>query len=372
MTDQANPSQANSGAPRTALSAARILAIVLPVAIVGFGAYFWSKSLESKAHSELAANVISKMFVSEPMPEKGGMEYPDEDHDLVADPPNDPAKMINPDQLVFSYVATEEAPIPDETWKELAAAIEKKTGKKVKLAHYTKVDDQLADLKNGKLHIVGLNTGLVPSAVERSGFVPLCTLGKADGSFGYTMEFLVPAGSQIKKPADIKGHKVTFTRLDSNSGCKAPLVYLKEQCNLWPERDYAWGFSLGHEDSIKNVAKKELEVVTVASDILARMEENKEVDPAAVVSIYKSERFPPATIGYAYNLTPELRDGIRDTLLKFDWKGTGLEKQFGPEGKEKFVQVNYKDDWANTRRIDQVIAEARKASAPTRAPAKGT
>src|SRR4029079_19621600 len=180
MTVQANPNQGNSGAPRPAPSVARILAIVLPVAIVGFGAYFWSKTLESKARSELAANVVSKMFVSEPMPSKSGMEYKDEDHDLVADPPTDPAKMINPDELVFSYVATEEKPIPDETWKELVAAIEKKTGKKIKISHDSKVDEQLADLKNGKLHIVGLNTGLVPIALERAGFVPLCTLGKAD------------------------------------------------------------------------------------------------------------------------------------------------------------------------------------------------
>lgn len=236
----------------------------------------------------------------------------------------------------------------------------------MKVAHYTKVDDQMADLAKGKLHIVGLNTGLVPSAVEHDGFVPLCTLAKADGSFGYTMELLVPAGSAIKDPAQIKGHKVTFTRPDSNSGCKAPIVLLKEKYNFWPERDYQWGFSLGHEDSIRRVAKKELEVVAVASDILAGMVEKKEVDPAGFVSIYKSERFPPATIGYAYNLSPELREGIRETLLKFDWKGTGLEKQFGPEGKEKFVPVNYKDDWANTRRIDQVIAESRKSSTPAK------
>jgi len=90
--------------------------------------------------------------------------------------------------------------------------------------------------------------------------------------------------------------------------------------------------------------------------------EKKDVDPAAFVSIYKSERFPPATIGYAYNLTPELRDAIRETLLEFEWKGTGLEKEFGAGGTTKFVAVSYKDDWADTRRIDQVIAEARKAS----------
>jgi phosphonate transport system substrate-binding protein len=200
--------------------------------------------------------------------------------------------------------------------------------------------------------------------------VPLCALGKADGSFGYTMQLLVPAGSPIKDPSQIKGHKVTFTRLDSNSGCKAPLVLLKEDYNLLPARDYQWGFSQGHEDSIQSVANKEkqAEVVAVASDILARMIENKQVDPASFNTIYKSKPYPPATIGYVYNLTPELRDGIRETFLKFQWKGTGLEKQFGPEGKEKFVPVSYKDDWANTRRIDQVIAEARKSSTP----AKGT
>jgi phosphonate transport system substrate-binding protein len=361
MNDEANSIQPGSGKSRPAHSVGRILAIVLPVALVGLVAYWWSSTLESKARNELASNVVGKMFVSEAMPTKSAMAFADEDRDLVADPPTDPAKLIQPDELVFSYVATEEDPIADDTWKELTAAIETKTGKKVKIAHYTKVDDQMADLAKGKLHIVGLNTGLVPSAVEREGFVPLCALGKADGSFGYTMQLLVPAGSPIKDPAQIKGHKVTFTRLDSNSGCKAPLVLLKEKYNLLPERDYQWGFSLGHEDSIKRVAAKELEVVAVASDILARMVENKEVDPAAFVSIYKSERFPPATIGYAYNLTPELRDGIRETLLTFEWKGTGLEKQFGPEGKEKFVPVNYKDDWANTRRIDQVIAEARKS-----------
>ena len=151
------------------------------------------------------------------------------------------------------------------------------------------MSEQLAALKKGELHITGLNTGLVPVAVERDGFVPLCTLGRADGTFGYTMEILVPAGSAIKEPKDIKGHKVTFTRPDSNSGCKAPFVLLMEEYKLMPERDYQWNFSLGHEDSIKRIAAKEIEVAPVASDILARMVEKGEVDPASVVSIYKSE-----------------------------------------------------------------------------------
>jgi phosphonate transport system substrate-binding protein len=353
---------ANAATPRPAPSARRVLLIVLPIAAVLSALYLFYVARESRVRSDLASTVMGKIFASAPIP-SGSMAFADADNDMVADPPKDAAKLINPDTLVFSYVASEERGQPEEAWKELAAALKGKTGKEVKVAHFDTPEQQLVALKNGELHILGLNTGLVQSAVEKDGFVPLCTMGRDDGSFGYTMEFIVPAGSPTKKLEDIKGRKVTFSRLDSNSGCKAPLVLLKEKYNLLPERDYDYGFSQGHEDSIKRIATKEFEIAPVASDILAGMIEKKEVDPAAFVSIYKSERFPPATIGYAHNLAPELRDAIRLALLKFEWKGTGLEKNFGAGGTTKFVPVNYKDDWADTRRIDQIIAEARKASA---------
>jgi phosphonate transport system substrate-binding protein len=369
MNESTSPANSTSDTPRPAPSAGRVLSIVLPIALVLLTVYWWSTRLELQARSEIAPNLIGRIFISEPVPTGGPMAFPDKDNDMLADPPSDAVKLINPDTLVFSYVATEESDLPDEMWSELIAAIKAKTGKEVKITHYPTSDEQLAAMKAGELHIAGMNTGLVQLAVEQYGFVPFCTKGQEDGTWGYTMEFLVPAGSPIKKLEDIKGHKVMFTTLDSNSGCKAPLVLLKEKYNLLPERDYTFGFSQGHKTSIKALADKEkgFDVAPVASDVLAGMIDSKEIDPASVVSIYKSERFPPATIGYAYNLPPELRDGIRETFLKFDWKGTGLEKEKKfAAGSTKFVPVNYKDDWANTRRIDQVIAEARKSSSQNR------
>src|SRR3954451_10001750 len=112
MTDQANPTQSSYSPPRPAPSAGRILAIVVPVALVGLIAYWWSSTLESKARNELASNVVGKMFISEAMPTKSALAFADEDHDLVADPPTDPAKLLKPDEIVFSYVATEDTPIP--------------------------------------------------------------------------------------------------------------------------------------------------------------------------------------------------------------------------------------------------------------------
>jgi phosphonate transport system substrate-binding protein len=348
--------------PNSAFSLRRILLIVLPVSVVFLGMFLASKRWEPAAREEMTTDVLARMFTSDTALVTDSMSFPDQDDDMVADPPSDASKLIDPQVLMFSYVASQEESAPEEAWTELLKAISDKTGREVKFVKYDNVDEQLGALRKGELHIAGLNTGIVPPAVQRDGFVPLCTFGHEDGTFGYTMQFLVPADSPIKKMEDIKGHKVTFTRLDSNSGCKAPLVLLKDKYKMLPERDYDWGFSQGHEDSVKHVAAKEFEVAPVASDVLARMVEKGEVDANAYRSIHESERFPPATIGVAYNLNPELRDAIQTTLLEFKWEGTGLEKEFGPEV-TKFVPVKYKDDWANIRRIDQVIAQARARKA---------
>lgn len=345
--------------PQASMSVTRILSIVLPAAIVGIAAYALASRSVTVARDDNAPNILSRMFTAKSVPPVNQLAFTDRDGDLVADAPEDPAQCIDPQPLVFSFIAGEEAGIEESKWKVLLDKLAEKTGKDVKYVHYNSVKDQLAALKNGEVHIAGLNTGIVPTAVQLDGFVPICTFGRDDGTYGYTMEFIVPAGGQIKKIAEIRGHKVMFTRLDSNSGFKAPLVLLMDHpYDMLPDRDYEWGFSQDHEVSISKIAAKEFEVAPVASDILARMLEQGTVKDDQIETIYTSERFPPAALGMVYNLTPELQSEIREALIGFELKGTDLEGEFGADA-TKLVAVNYKDDWANTRRIDQVIAQVR-------------
>lgn len=343
---------------QASLSVTRVMLVVVPVAVLGLAAFLWSKTLEPAAQRELSQNVFARILSANAvtMP----MSFPDKDGDLVADPPEEPEKMISPEVLRFSFVAGETESVPEGAWKELINALAEKTSRKVEYVHYSTVEEQLAALKKGDLHIAGLNTGIVPIAVQSDGFVPLCTFGRDDGSYHYTMKVIVPADSSIKSLRELKGRKIIFTRPDSNSGCKALLMLLKEQEDMQPERDYTWAFSLGHEESIRGVANKEYEAAPVASDILERMIEKGEIGAGAIRTIYESERFPPATIGYVYNLTPELRTAIREALLGFNLVGTGLEGQFGSQV-TKLVEVDYKNDWATARRIDQLAINASKA-----------
>lgn len=340
-------------------SLARLLKVLLPVIILGYaGFHLLSSSYEQAAQAELQENVLQKLLADVEVKSDASIEFKDADGDLVADAP-EPEACIDPDKLVFSYIANAESGETDrEVWKDVMDALSEATGKEVEFISYTTTADQLSAMATDKLHITGLNTGSVATAVKTSGFVPVCTFGREDGEFGYQMLLLAPAGGEVKKPADVAGHKIIFTRPDSNSGFKAALVYLMTQHNLLPERDYEWGFSFDHADSIRRAAGKEFDVVPVASDIFNRMVSAGEVSEETLQTIYESETFPPAALGYAHNLKPELREKIAQTLLDFDWAGTSVEARYSGSGSTQFVPVSYKDDWANIRRLEQAVQEA--------------
>ncbi len=141
--------------------------------------------------------------------------------------------------LTFSYIASE-SPEEQKVWAQCCDDLAKATGKRVEYLPLAKVDDQLKAIKEGRLHVAGLNTGAVPTAVDDCGFVPICTLGRDDKSFGYSMLFIVPAASAIKSPNDLRGQKIAFTDAASNSGFKAPVVTLLNEFGMRPMRDYDW------------------------------------------------------------------------------------------------------------------------------------
>jgi phosphonate transport system substrate-binding protein len=73
--------------------------------------------------------------------------------------------------------------------------------------------------------------------------------------------------------------------------------------------------------------------------------------------IDQSKPFPPATLGYVYNLSPELAQKIRAAMLEFPWAGTGLEKEFAGTRATKFVPVSYKNDFEWARIIADAVRD---------------
>jgi phosphonate transport system substrate-binding protein len=346
-----------SSPPPHSFSFARVVTL-LTVAVLAIGVVYIVKSREwEQASHEKESTMLAQMGFGPSTPMQLDPQYTDANGDLVADPPKDPSQLINPDKIVFSFVGSDSADEERDNWKDFANYISKKIGKPIEVVAFKNREDERQAMRDGKLHIAGFNTGDVPLAVNTCGFIPVCAPGHDDGTIAtYTSQIIVPAGSSVHLLQDLKGHTVTFTDRTSNAGYKAALMLLKDR-DLLPQRDYSCRFSTSYANSIEGISEGVYQAAAVASDMLQKAVANGSVDLAKLQIIDQSKGFPPGTLGYVYNLNPELAEKIRTAMLEFPWAGTKLEKQYAGTRASKFVPVSYKNDFEWVRIVADAVRD---------------
>ena len=332
-----------------------MLAVLVSAAVSVVAWYMLVKRQLAAGEQETRKQLLTAIGLNRPVTNGLDPKFTDADGDLVADAPKDAKDQIDPPTLMFCYVAADERGEEfKEAWADFMKHLSDATGKPVEYLMLTSERDQLIALRDGQLHVTGLNTGRVPIAVNACGFVPVAMLADADGDGKTHTEIIVPADSPAKSLSDLRGRELTLTDAGSNSGYKAPLVFLKDH-GLLPERDFMMRFSGSHDDSIRGIASKRYQAAAVAADVLQRAVGAGEIKPEQYRAIFKSEPFPTAGLGYAHNLKPELAKKVHDALLSYKWAGPSTEKFFTGAGQKGLVPVTYKDDWSLVRRIDDAI-----------------
>jgi len=278
--------------------------------------------------------------------------YCDRNGDMLADTPTDPAKLLDPDTLIFAYTPVEDPAVYKTAWADFLTYLEEKTGKKVVFFPVQSNAAQIEAMRSGRLHIAGFNTGSNPLAVNCAGFNPFTIMASKDGGFGYEMEILTYPGSGITKVEDIRGKELAFTSPTSNSGFKAPSAILKADYGMIPDRDFKAVFSGKHDNSILGVANHDYPAASIANSVRDRMIKRGVIKADQVVSIYKSQTFPTTGFGVVYNLKPELKAKIKDAFFSFNWDGTSLQEEFSKSNEAQFIPMTYKKFWAVIRKID--------------------
>jgi phosphonate transport system substrate-binding protein len=279
--------------------------------------------------------------------------YTDADGDLVADTP---AKTSSPAALLFAYTPGEDPALYRSTWNGFLRHLEKAAERPVRFFAAQSNTAQIEAMRAGRLHIAAFGTGAVPLAVNCAGFVPFAIMGGDDGILGYEMEVITYPGSGIVTPADLKGRRLAFTSPTSNSGFKVPSVLLRGKYGLEPRRDYTAVFAGRHENSVLGVASKDYDAAAIANEVMHRMMARGVVKQEQIVTVYRSARFPTAGFGLAHNLDPQLANRIREAFFSFPWAGSELAKEFAPLRVSRFMPINYRDDWALVRKIDEEIS----------------
>ena len=244
---------------------------VVIAAVIGWAMYLVQIRQPVEANRALNSQMVTNVLgLKDAAPLRLASKFKDTDGDLVADPA-DPKDQIDPSTLYFSYVGSSEAESERlrGRFKEFIDYLQQKVGRPVQFVTFKNPEQELRALCDGKLHIAGVNTGNVPTAVNRCGFIPVCCLASNKDVAKYQMQIIVPADSPLQNVQDLRGHELTLTEPGSNSGFKAPLVLLRDN-NLIPVQDFTIRYSRSHETSIDGIASKKYQAAAVASDVLMR------------------------------------------------------------------------------------------------------
>ncbi|GHE21045.1 phosphate/phosphite/phosphonate ABC transporter substrate-binding protein [Halomonas urumqiensis] len=282
--------------------------------------------------------------------ERGALDanYCDANGDMVADRPADESEWANPDTLIFAYTPVEDPAIYSDIWQPFIDHLAEVTERDVRFFAVQSNAAQVEAMRSGRLHIAGFSTGPTPFAVNLAGAVPFALMGSDDGQFGYTLQVYTHVDSGINEMEDLKGKRVAHTSPTSNSGNQAPRALFPE-LGVVPDEDYEVVYSGSHDQSMLGVVAQDYDAAPVASEVVDRMAARGLYDEEDVKIIFESDRFPTTSYNYAHNLHPDLVEKIEEAFFSFDFAGTELGEEF--EGVEKFIPINYQDNWKVIRTI---------------------
>ena len=282
-----------------------------------------------------------------PASSRADFVYYDNDHNLLADPPIEEAKWINPEVLTFCIIPETNQKSYNERYKPLADHIAAITGRKVENFRLDSNVEQILAMKEGRLHIAGFSTGTTVFAVNLAGYIPVAAKEKNNEISGYQMQIITESSTNNYILPDLRGKRIAHSTPTSNSGNLAPRALLPE-LGLTPEKNYDVIFSGSHKKSILGVANGLYDGAAIASSVLFRMLKNEVVSNKDIRILYSSPTFPTMSLGYAHNLHPELAANITKALTTY-LIPPKLHKHY--QGADRFRSISYKKDWEIVRFI---------------------
>jgi len=293
----------------------------------------------------LVALAAVAALAADPCAHRGKLDalYCDENRDGLADPPKDPARLVSPDPLVFTYAPVEDPAVYEGAWSDFLKHLEKVTGRKTRYFGLQNYAAQIEAMRSGRLHVSAYSTGSLVYAVHLAGAIPFAIMRDARGPSGYHLALITQARNDaIKSVADLKGKRVAHVSQTSSSGHQAP-VYFFSKMGVVPGKDYQIVFSGKHDNSALGVVNGDYDAAAVADTVLERMVARKVIKASDYKVVYTSPVFPTAGFAHSHNLDPRLVEKIKEAFYGFAFEGTSVGREF--KGRTGFLPVNYARDW---------------------------
>ncbi len=322
------------------------------------------RSSRAAALLVLAIGLTANAFAQDTCSKRGDLDtiYCDENGNLTADPPKDPARLKNPKSLMLSYSPQEDSATYERMWTPYVNYMTTCLGRPLRFLQVHSSAATVEAMRSGRIQISLLSAGDTPFAVNVAGAVPFAIHGNVVKQQGkdvpqltaYHLVLVVRADSAFQKPSDLKGKRIAHVSPSSNSGNLAPRA-LFPAAGLTPDKDYKVLYSGKHDNSIAGVVNGDYDAAAVADDVLIRMIQRGAVNEGALRVLYKSAPFPAGSLAYAHDLAPQLIEQIESCTFRFRFPADLVASFRGPD---RFVPLNYKRDFEPVRKVAEASGEA--------------
>jgi len=261
--------------------------------------------------------------------------------------------------LTLGVITSENEADRAERYKPVREYLEKALGVEIKWRSASDYAGVIEALKAGKIEIARFGPASYAKAwiVTNGEVEPL--VGDLDnkGDFGYHSVVIVKSESPYKSIDDLKGKKMAFADPNSTSGYLAPSYFLAE-AGYEPDTFFgSTSFSGSHENSVMALLNGTFDAAVTwwNSETRSnpnRMEEKGMIKPGQWRVIWKSPRLPSSPWAVRSDLPQDMRDDIRNALLKMKTNSPQAWEALTDGKASDFRLVSHSDYEAIVRMID--------------------
>ena len=224
-------------------------------------------------------------------------------------------------EVAFGIIATESSANLKTAWQPLLADMQRATGLKVNAFFAPDYAGVIEGMRFNKVDVAWMGNKSGMEAVDRAGGEVFAKVTQADGAAGYWSVMVVRKDSPHKTLEDVLKHRAELTLgfgdPNSTSGSLVPGYYAFAENKVDPVKDFKRTVRANHETNMLAVANGQIDVATVSSDGLDRMQMKQPDKRAELREVWRSPLIPSDPMLWRKSLDAEAKRKVREFLLGY-------------------------------------------------------
>lgn len=242
-----------------------------------------------------------------------------------------PALAKEPEKIIFSIISTDSMTYLKEQFTPFLTDMEKKTGYKVEPYFAPDYAGVIEAMRFGKVDLGWFGNKSAMSAVDRANGEIFVKTTNPDGTEGYYSHLITHKDSGITSLDQVLKNpgKYTFGNGDpqSTSGFLIPSYYVFAVNKIDPVKHFKVVRNANHESNAMAVINKMVDVATNNSENLTVIKERFPEKIGNVRVIWTSPLIPSDPIVWRKDLSPEVKQKLRDFFLNYGVNGPDAARE---------------------------------------------